>query len=352
MTTTFADEVESAARSSQMYTLNRCAILVTVAVLTCLTSNAIAQDDRIAVIERADDYELTVPVSRLVMNIPKEGWTQASSPNGGASRRYFYLEDKNRHLILSGWFEAQEEFPGMAKFWEGETRAWSKNKLPKPAQVAFRKIGGWDTVVYQMPRTGGSNVNIRAHWLQAGTWIDLHISVDSDATETENTKRLEALLAGIRVSEKPSTSVMQYLSEGSAYYVRHDFARAIGPYSKALELEKKTPTLDSSLWRVLIDNLGMAYGVSGNLQKAKETFEYGLSKDKAYPMFYYNLACTYAEMNDVDNAIVNLKLAFKNRDGMITGEQIPDPATDDSFQRFMRNERFLDVLRELGTGPK
>jgi hypothetical protein len=55
--------------------------------------------------------------------------------------------------------------------------------------------------------------------------------------------------------------------------------------------------------QVLVDNLGMAYGITGDLKKASEIFEYGLSKDDTYPMFYYNLACTYAEMNDLDNTI-------------------------------------------------
>ena len=93
----------------------------------------------------------------------------------------------------------------------------------------------------------------------------------------------------------------------------------------------------------------MAYGITGDLSNAKVTFEYGVSKDSAYPMFYYNLACTYAELNDLDNTIANLRLAFKYRDNMIAGEVFPDPAGDDSFQCFMKNERFLDLLREAHT---
>lgn len=149
---------------------------------------------------------------------------------------------------------------------------------------------------------------------------------------------------------KPSPEVMHYLEEGSAAYLKHDFAKAIGPYSRALELEKRQQTLTATFWRVLIDNLGMAYGITDNLPKAKETFEYGLSKDKSYPMFYYNLACTFAEMNDMDGAIANLKLAYEYKDNVIAGEQFPDPAEDDSFQRFLKNERFNNALREMKRG--
>jgi hypothetical protein len=32
---------------------------------------------------------------------------------------------------------------------------------------------------------------------------------------------------------------------------------------------------------------------------------------------------------------------------MIRGERMPDPAADDSFKRFMQNEKFLAALKEL-----
>jgi hypothetical protein len=37
---------------------------------------------------------------------------------------------------------------------------------------------------------------------------------------------------------------------------------------------------------------------------------------------------------------------------MLAGEKFPDPATDDSFQRFMKNERFLTVLTEQKNAGK
>jgi tetratricopeptide (TPR) repeat protein len=147
---------------------------------------------------------------------------------------------------------------------------------------------------------------------------------------------------------KPSPEVMAYLQEGSRHYLKHDYEDAIGPYAKALELEKQHRTLDPTLWRVLVDNLGMSYGISGALKSAKDTFKYGIQRDKTYPMFYYNLACTYAEMNDLEGSIENLRLAFKYQDNMIAGEQMPVPAKDSSFRRFLKNDRFTKALQEMG----
>ena len=144
-----------------------------------------------------------------------------------------------------------------------------------------------------------------------------------------------------------SAEVMELMRVGSQYYLDRDFKSAIGPYQKALDLEQQTRTLDKTLWKVLVDNLGMAYGITGELKKAKEVFEYGISKDPDYPLFYYNLACTYGEMKDMDKAIEYLKLAFDRRENMIPGEKMPNPATDSSFKAFMKNENFRAALKGL-----
>ena len=77
---------------------------------------------------------------------------------------------------------------------------------------------------------------------------------------------------------------------------------------------------------MLVDNLGMSYGITGDLQKAKETFDYGVSKDPTYPLFYYNLACTYAEMNDTAKAGAYLEKAFDYKANVLPGETMPDSA--------------------------
>src|SRR5256885_321761 len=89
------------------------------------------------------------------------------------------------------------------------------------------------------------------------------------------------------------SAALSLVSEGSVYYLKQDYEHAIGPYQKAVDLEKEKRTLDKNIWRVLVDNLGMAYGITGDLDHAKETFTYGIAKDPDYPMFYYNMACTY-----------------------------------------------------------
>ena len=154
-------------------------------------------------------------------------------------------------------------------------------------------------------------------------------------------------VTGIHNQDSATSSALELVREGSYYYLKHDFERAIGPYQKALDLEKENRTLNKTVWKVLIDNLGMAYGITGDLDKAKDTFKYGISKEPDYPLFYYNMACTYGEMKDMDNAIKYLKLAFERRENMIPGEKMPNPATDSSFERFRNDEKFKAALKAL-----
>jgi len=158
-----------------------------------------------------------------------------------------------------------------------------------------------------------------------------------------------ALLAlSVQAQESDDVSMTtEYVRQGSAYYLKHDFKRAIPPYEQALKREKVKRQLDQTIWTVLVVNLGMSYGITGDLQKAKETFEYGISKDPDYPLFYYNMACTYGEMDEMDKAIEYLKLAFERKDKMIAGERFPNPATDSSFKRFLNNEKFQLALKDL-----
>lgn len=155
------------------------------------------------------------------------------------------------------------------------------------------------------------------------------------------------LAAVVATAQDGNRETVELMSQGSALYLQRDFKAAAIPYQKALDLEKAKPTLDKTMWRVLVDQLGMVYGISGDLKKAKETFEYGLEKDPKYPMFHYNMACTYGEMNDPDKAIVYLRQAFENKGNMIKGEKLPNPFADSSFQKFMNNDKFVSALTEI-----
>ena len=91
----------------------------------------------------------------------------------------------------------------------------------------------------------------------------------------------------------------------------------------------------------------MSYGISGKLPEAKATFEYGLTQDPEYPLFYYNLACTYGEMGRMNESLEQLRLAYKYKANVVPGETFPDPLKDDSFRKFAHKEEFIKPIREM-----
>lgn len=153
----------------------------------------------------AATYTLTVAVSRLVMTIPKGGLRiQRRSTSGAAnSPRYFHFADQAvPQLNISGWFESADGFTDMESFWRRETAAWKRNGVAAPQNVAFEHIGNWDAVLYDMRGSDVTNANIRAHWVQSGTWIDIHLSLTGRQPVAVLRRKLRKELEAISVAEK------------------------------------------------------------------------------------------------------------------------------------------------------
>ena len=140
---------------------------------------------------------------------------------------------------------------------------------------------------------------------------------------------------------------LQYASEASNYYLEGNYKKAIPLYQKAVDLEKKERKLPKALWIVVVDNLAMAYGITGGIKNSMSDLEYGISKEPTYPLFYYNMACGYGELGDEDKAILWLRLAFKHKANMIPGEQFPNPETDTSFAKFRDSEKFRQAVTDM-----
>lgn len=158
------------------------------------------------------------------------------------------------------------------------------------------------------------------------------------------------LAAGASVGFSQGKTSIQYLDDASRFYLVRDYERAIPPYEKALQLEKKERKLSKELWIVLVDNLAMAYGMTGKIDSSQKVLAYGIQEEPTYPLFYYNMACGFGERDNEAGAVENLRLGFKYRDNMIAGEKFPDPETDSSFERLMKRESFRKAVEEMKNG--
>jgi tetratricopeptide (TPR) repeat protein len=134
---------------------------------------------------------------------------------------------------------------------------------------------------------------------------------------------------------------------GETLFEQQKFAEAIGPYEKVRSLEKSGIKLTLTHHRILVDQLAMAYGISGRTSDSKILLQESVRSDPQYPLNYYNLACVAADENDKPAVLKNLTLAFQHRDQVLPGENMPDPASDSSFQKYVQDSDFKALVTRL-----
>jgi tetratricopeptide (TPR) repeat protein len=99
--------------------------------------------------------------------------------------------------------------------------------------------------------------------------------------------------------------------------------------------------------RVMTGQAGTAYGMAGELAKARATLEKGILADPDYPMHYYNLTCVDAEEKRLAGARLHLQQAFARKANVDPGQSMPDPAKDDSFLPYRNDKEFWAFIERL-----
>ena len=159
---------------------------------------------------------------------------------------------------------------------------------------------------------------------------------------------LKQLLASYQLQEKYTPKFTDIFFYGQILYQKHMYAAAAPVFEKALTHanDLPEPTL-KTMKRVATDQAGIAYGISGNVVKARAVFEKAIAEDPDYPLFYYNLACADAEEKNLAAAKKHLQQAFDRKANIIPGETMPDPTADDSFTPYRDNKEFWGFVEGL-----
>lgn len=135
---------------------------------------------------------------------------------------------------------------------------------------------------------------------------------------------------------------------GHSLFRQEKYAEAIAPYEKARQLERQGDKLSEDEHRILIDQLVMSYGISGQVKQAHALLDEAIQQDPDYPLNYYNLACAYAAEGNKSKMLTNLSLAFQHKNRMLKGEKMPDPRSDSSFQKYVSDPDFISLMKKLG----
>lgn len=264
------------------------------------------------------------------------------------SRRYFLATNDTTSTSLSVTLEAVSgpaTEQGCLAHLERIARSAATPLSPRQTRYEVHHI---PVLEYLISETGGQQTNQRHLFACASkdnVYTDIHVSKTGGKAGDDS--QLREALDSLTIEAAATASSLDHFRAGSAPYLQGQFRQAIPHYEQAVALEQANPALDTSLWRLLIHNLGVAYGRTGNLARAKATFDYGLSQDPANPFFHYDLARTYAGMNNRDKAMQSLHDAFLHSRRRNEGDPMPDPRQDVSFGRFMLDPAFRTLAESL-----
>ncbi len=263
-------------------------------------------------------------------------------------RRYIFATNSASSTHLSVTLEAvsgQATEQGCLAHLERIARTSPEQSLQDITRYEIRQV---PVIEYLLPETNGTSadqLHLFACVRKDNVYVDIHVAKTGFATGADS--RLREVLQSLAIVPAPLVGSLDHFRAGSAPYLQGHFRQAIPHYEQAIALERAHSTLDKAVWRLLVDNLTVAYLMTGELARAKTTLDYGLSRDPANSLFHYHLARTYAGMNDREKAMQSLHEAFRNDRQREAGDRIPDPRQDVSFRRFMLDPAFRELADSL-----
>jgi Tfp pilus assembly protein PilF len=184
------------------------------------------------------------------------------------------------------------------------------------------------------------------------------MSFAADAKKTkERIRKAEAEFARYNVNgaekelkkalEEDPGSIDAHLALADLYSATRRNPQAAQEYTRTIELDDQQRKLTTDQRRRAIDQQGVSYALSRDYDRAKRIYLDALAKDPEYAMFNYNMACVYAEMDDLESAIPYLKKAWEHRETLPSDVKFPDPRKDDSFKSFWNDKRFLEAVQNI-----
>jgi hypothetical protein len=202
-----------------------------------------------------------------------------------------------------------------------------------------------DLVTYKAANRVGKTTYVVRGFVASGELCgDMEIYSDDpvDAKDPEIAK----IFASFQLDPTHAPTEGDIFFYAQVLYQHQSFSAAAPLFEKALA---KVPagTADLTTRRVLTDQAGMAYGIAGNLAKSRAIFTAAIAKDPDYPLYYYNLACADAAEKKLADAKTHLEQAFARKANVVAGEEMPDPAKDDSFTPYKNDKDFWAFVTSL-----
>jgi hypothetical protein len=299
-------------------------------------------------------FTLALPEHRGQLKWTADGFNviQSSAKPNGREIGLRALDGSGRVTLLAFLFVFPEEAPlTSAKCREGVLgpaiktnpglKMLSRSEMARPGNLPV----SWASYNAKDPK-GSIVYSVRGFVATGDVCGDLEYYSDRPIT-TEDAD-LRRMFAEYRLDENHAPRFADIFVYAQLLFKAEAYKAAAPMFEAALIRLKDEPSAATKDGRrILFDQAGMAYGMSGEIGKARSIFEKAISADPDYPLYYYNLACADAEEKNLRDARLHLQQAFARKSNLISGEAMPDPTKDDSFLPFHNDKEFWSFVQQL-----
>ena len=150
-------------------------------------------------------------------------------------------------------------------------------------------------MTYTVNDAGGRTLYIVRGFVAAGDMCG-DLELYGNASVTSEDQDVKKILASYQLDENYVPKFNDVLLYAQILYNAQMYKAAAPVFEMALTKVGENPGPSAkTMRRVVTDQAGMSYGMSGDIAKARAIFEKASEEDPDYPMYYYNLACADAE---------------------------------------------------------
>jgi len=217
---------------------------------------------------------------------------------------------------------------------------------------------------YEIPRPGGPSVALSTHTTtnrDGSTTYRVRGFVATDdicgdlefysyKPISDEDADLKKAFLGYRLDPNYTPQFGDVALYAQVLFIHHEYRAAAPIFEKGLTMVPPDGAPFKSAIiarRMMRDQAGMSYGISGDLSKSRGIFAKGVAEDPGYPLNYYNLACADAGERKLSEARLHLQQAFDRKANINPGDTMPSPTEDDSFLPYKDNREFWTFLQGL-----
>jgi tetratricopeptide (TPR) repeat protein len=300
-----------------------------------------------------DTLKLSLPSINWAIEIVLPDFNQAKmNMSSEIEGRYLYADNDSLHTFISiGIEENKYNYQDCTQLRDA---SWAELK----SQFVEKEVLLLDSAIYVEGRCAFADYtilsiddelvmqkNLIAYFIQNNICVTVQLA--KTMFQEKDFDLFKQILGSLKIIAPYRHLSIEHFIDACSYFAASNYLIASRIYQKALFQDQKDHLLSQEQFYILLSNLGLSYGMTGQTQKGIDLLNRGIAYDRFFPMFYYNLAVVYAQVDNLVETIYYLSQAYMNKKSMPAEEEFPDPRKDILLKKYWKNDRFKEFVRSV-----